>query len=180
MAVPVSRDVLLPLAESPRKPAPARGPLGPNSYNAAAVKPDHRIWPGKLLPIERGTCRWCGATILRADGSVNRRRTFCDTKCVKEYLLRVDPKLWRKRVYDDSMGICAGCGQVFDFYEDGGWQADHKVPLFHAYAVGDWTAWDPSNGQLLCTAPCPQEKSASDFKLYGYPERWPKNFKKAA
>ncbi len=138
-------------------------------------KVDHRIWPGKLLPSVRGQCRWCGTTIYRQDGSINRRKTFCDQKCVKEYLIRVDPKLWRQRVYHNSMGICAGCGEIFDDYGDDGWQADHIVPLFYAHAIGDWTAWDPENGALLCV-PCHKDKTKADFQRYGYPPRFPRQF----
>lgn len=143
------------------------------------TKASHRVWPGKDVPVERGVCRWCGADILRADGSVNRRKTFCDQRCVKEYLIRADPKVWRRTVYNRDMGICRGCGEVFDYYSDDGWQADHILPLFVAHARGDWTAWDPDNGQVLCDG-CHKDKTQADFRLYGYPPRWPEQFKAAA
>ncbi|AXQ69694.1 HNH endonuclease [Caulobacter phage CcrSC] len=113
-------------------------------------------------------CRWCGAVILRADGSVNKRKQFCDRHCVHEFLLRTDPTRWRKNTYKESMGICHRCSEVFDYYEDDGWEADHIVPLYHAHRIGDWTAWDPENLQLLCI-PCHKDKTQEDYATYGRP-----------
>jgi 5-methylcytosine-specific restriction endonuclease McrA len=96
---------------------------------------------------------------------VNRRRTFCDWRCVDEYLLRVEPKRMRFFVYRRDMGICQGCGEVFDEFTDGGWEADHIIPLWFAHATGDWTAWDPENLRLLCV-PCHKVKTANDRKKY--------------
>lgn len=129
---------------------------------------DHRTYPLKLMPKEKGRCHWCGVLILTAKGLINMRRNWCNQKCVNDYLLRADPTVWRRHVYKRDMGICQGegCGLVFDFYEDDGWQADHIIPLYAA--TGDLTCWDPSNGQVLCTD-CHKAKTASDFKRYGRP-----------
>lgn len=99
---------------------------------------------------------------------MNVRKQFCDRHCVNEFLLRIEPKRWRKNTYKRDMGICQGCNLVFDYYEDDGWQADHIVPLYHASRIGDWTAWDPENLQLLCED-CHKDKTQEDYATYGRP-----------
>lgn len=132
------------------------------------VSYDHRTYPLKLRPKEPGRCHWCGSLILNAKGLINLRRNWCNQVCVQNYLLRADPKVWRRHIYKRDMGICQGpgCGLVFDFYEDGGWEADHIIPLWTA--GGDLTLWDPGNGQLLCKD-CHKDKSKADYARYGRP-----------
>ena len=88
-------------------------------------------------------------------------------KCVDQYLLRTDPKLMRQHVYRRDMGICQGCGLVFDHPWDDGWEADHIVPLWVAHLSGDWTAWDPENVRLLCV-PCHKVKTRNDRLRYAH------------
>lgn len=134
----------------------------PSSY-------DHRTYPLKLVPKEPGRCHWCGSLILNAKGLINVRRNWCNKVCVREYLLRADPREWRRHIYKRDMGICQGpnCGQVFDFYEDGGWEADHIIPLYMSGGT-DLSLWDPSNGQLLCKD-CHKDKTRADYARYGPP-----------
>lgn len=123
----------------------------------------HREWPGKYLHSPRGMCRWCGTTILRQDGRVNLRRSFCGRHCIDAYRLRADPRVMRRFIYHRDLGICQVCREVFDHFEDDGWQADHINPLWAAN--GDWTFWDPENLQLLCE-PCHQEKTKHDLRRW--------------
>ena len=136
-----------------------RRPPIPSSY-------DHRTFPLKLLPKEPGRCHWCGVLIVNARGLINTRKNWCSKSCVTHYLMHADPKEWRREVYKRSMGICQadGCGLVFDFYSDAGWQADHILPLY--MAGSDLSAWSPDNGQLLCTD-CHKDKTRADYALYG-------------
>ena len=139
------------------------GALDP--YAVKRLLHDHRMWPGRAYQPAPGECGWCGRAILKPDGTINRRRQYCDKRCEAEYQLRADPKKMRRYIYDRDMGICQNpeCRTVFDFFEDEGWEADHIKPLFTAR--GDWSFWDPENLQLLCL-PCHQEKSAHDNGKY--------------
>lgn len=125
-------------------------------------EPAHRVWPGKLQPICRGECRWCGAAILKRDGTANLRRTFCGPKCIKQFKLRSDWRFMRRHVFARDRGRCGECGLAHEW--KGRWQADHIVPLFAAN--GDWTCWDPDNVQVLCTKPCHTRKTARDMIRY--------------
>ena len=129
---------------------------------------DHRTFPLKFIAKEPGRCHWCGSLILNAKGLINLRKHWCNNKCVQAYLLHADHKVWRRHIYKRDMGICQGpgCGLVFDFYEDSGWEADHIIPLYAA--GGDLTCWGPANGQLLCRE-CHKDKSRADYVKYGRP-----------
>lgn len=125
---------------------------------------DHRVWPGKLFPSAPGDCRWCGTTLLKSDGSVNRRRRFCNIDCRREYELRCDPKKMRRFIYYRDMGMCKSCGEIYNEFSDDGWECDHVKPLWAAN--GDWTYWDPDNCRLLCRDPCHKRKTRSDMRHY--------------
>jgi 5-methylcytosine-specific restriction endonuclease McrA len=129
------------------------------------VSYNHRTHPSKLNRPPPGRCRWCLAVILRADGTVNRRKSWCSLRCVGEYLLRTDPKVYRQHIFFRDNGVCAACG-VQHRYNNADWQADHILPLFMAFA--DSAAWDPENLQILCTDPCHKIKSADDRAKYGF------------
>lgn len=134
---------------------------------ASTKKPvsTHRIHPSKLRRAPPGICTWCLQPILRADGTVNRRRRWCSQACVGHYLLRTDSKVWRQHIFFRDEGICAGCGKQHR-YNNADWEADHIEPLFMAYA--DPSYWEPENLQILCTAPCHKTKSANDMARYGW------------
>lgn len=125
----------------------------------------HRIHPSKLLRAPPGICTWCIQPILRADGTVNRRRRWCSQTCVGHYLLRTDPKVWRQHIFFRDDGFCADCGKQHR-YNNGDWQADHIQPLFLAFGAAEF--WEPENLQILCTDPCHKKKSADDMKKYGF------------
>lgn len=73
----------------------------------------------------------------------------------------------RQHVFERDEGYCHGCGVCFESYFDKGWEADHIVPLWFAYATGDWTAWDPQNVRLLCIA-CHKVKTNNDRVKYAW------------
>lgn len=129
----------------------------PSSY-------DHRTYPLKYRRPEKGVCRWCNVTMLRPDGTINKRRTFCSQTCVAQYKLRADPRLMRTFIFKRDHGICAECGVVEDTLS-GKWQADHIEPLFTAF--GDLSYWEPDNLQTLCV-PCHKVKSADDMRRLGF------------
>jgi 5-methylcytosine-specific restriction endonuclease McrA len=130
----------------------------PPSYN-------HRTHPSKLTRPPPGYCRWCALPILKVDGTINRRRSWCSQQCVGEYLLRTDAKMYRQHIFFRDDGVCARCNKKHR-YNNGDWQADHILPL--AIAFGDPAFWDPENLQLLCTDPCHKEKSAEDRTKYSF------------
>ncbi|AFU86898.1 hypothetical protein Ccr32_gp066 [Caulobacter phage Ccr32] len=126
----------------------------------------HRTYPGKLIAPAPGHCRWCTGPILKPDGSINRRKTFCSQVCVSHYLLRADPAEMRRHVFFRDQGVCAACKKRWLYLDDSGWQADHIEPLFLAF--GDLAYWEPENVQVLCTDPCHKQKSADDMRKYGF------------
>jgi 5-methylcytosine-specific restriction endonuclease McrA len=130
----------------------------PKSYN-------HRTHPTKLHRPPPGHCRWCNIPILKADGTINRRRSWCSQRCVGEYLLRTRPEVMRQHIFFRDEGVCAMCHTAHR-YNNADWQADHVVPLFMAY--GDASFWEPENLQILCTDPCHKIKTKSDRDRYSF------------
>lgn len=126
----------------------------------------HRTYPGRLLKPAPGSCRWCGVWILKKDGEIDRRRTFCGQTCVTNYLLRSDPSVMRRHVFFRDRGVCGMCGHQHLSLNSRDWQADHIEPLFLAF--GDPKFWEPENVQVLCTHPCHKVKSADDMQRYGF------------
>lgn len=124
---------------------------------------NYRVYPSRIIKPPRGICRWCGITILKEDGSVNRRKTFCTQVCVTYYLVRADPSKMREFVFFRDRGKCARCGFQHLFLQ-GEWEADHVLPLMIAF--GDPSYWEPDNVVLLCTTPCHKDKSAEDRRKY--------------
>lgn len=142
----------------------------PRNYRSSASNSvpssyDHRTYPGKLIHPAPGHCRWCSQPIFRADGTINRRKTFCGQVCVSHYLLRADPKEMRRHVFFRDQGVCAMCHTRW-LYMDDPWEADHMEPLFLAF--GDLAYWEPENVQVLCKHPCHKIKSADDMRRYGF------------
>lgn len=63
----------------------------------------------KQEPLVKGPngfylCRWCKKEVLPP------RSTFCNQKCVHEYMLRTDPSYVRTCLQERDKGICAHCG----------------------------------------------------------------------
>lgn len=125
---------------------------------------NHRTYPPKLYLHTPGYCRWCAKPILRTDGIINRKKTFCNKGCVGQYLLRADPKVMRQHVFFRDKGRCYDCGKVWTYLTDE-WDADHIKPLYTAY--GNLAFWEPENVVILCRKPCHQQKSYRDRMKYG-------------
>lgn len=137
----------------------------------------HRRPPIPFSEAPRGTCRWCGATILYEDGTkrgqLDRRRRWHPV-CVDRYM-ESDPREARRRVRRRDRGICAQCG--VDTYairrrhrgrgatkqlrelgfkpRKSLWELDHVVPLIEG------GGHEISNLQTLCT-PCHKRKTAQE------------------
>lgn len=127
----------------------------------------------------RGTCRWCGQSILHEAGTkkgeVNFRRRW-HPACVDEYN-QSDPREARRRVRKRDRGICSACGldthalrrevrgrgrtaklRQRGFKIRGSlWELDHVVPLI------DGGNHELENLQTLCT-PCHQHKTAQEAR----------------
>ena len=125
----------------------------------------------------RGTCRWCGESILYGSGakrgSLDRRRRW-HPACVATYEA-TDPRELRRRVRKRDRGVCAQChldtyalrrsfkgrGMWTRMREKGFvprqsfWELDHRVPLI------DGGTHELSNLQTLCV-PCHHKKSARE------------------
>lgn len=132
---------------------------------------DHRTYPGKRNRPPAGTCTWCLQPILRPDGTVNRRKTFCGPVCVTHYLLRAQPAMMRRHVFFRDQGQCGACKRVWENLSDP-WDHDHIVPL--QLAFGDPSFWEPENVQILCRDPCHKEKTKADEAKYGFVRRMAK------
>lgn len=104
-----------------------------------------------------GQCKWCGNTILKADGSVNKRSHW-HPYCVKEYKLIHWPKVTRMAVYKRDKAKCACCGIHCG---KGVWHMDHIKPLYQAN--GDIDYWRLGNLQTLCTE-CHKDKTILEAK----------------
>lgn len=141
-----------------RRTSRRRSSKTPVSYN-------HRTHPSKLRRSAPGHCRWCNVAILKADGTLNLRRSWCGQRCVTEYLLRTDPKVMRQHIFFRDDGVCAMCKTKHP-YNNGDWEADHEMPLFLAY--GDPAFWEPENLQILCKDPCHKIKTQADRIRYGF------------
>jgi 5-methylcytosine-specific restriction endonuclease McrA len=129
---------------------------------------------------DRGTCRWCGESILHERGpkrgEVNRRRRW-HPKCVRAYNA-TDPRVLRRRIKKRDRGICAKCGldteavrrkvrgpgrtqklRSLGFVPRRSlWDLDHTLPLI------DGGTHEETNLQTLC-APCHREKSAGEARM---------------
>lgn len=72
-----------------------RGRTMPTTGGGAPTKDE----TGKVV------CRWC-----RGDITEKRRKTFCSSACVEEWMLRTRPEHARRRVFERDAGVCALCG----------------------------------------------------------------------
>ena len=137
----------------------------------------HRRPTIRYSDAPRGTCRWCGETILYGPGSkqgqVDRRRRW-HPQCVDEYNA-TDPRELRRRVRTRDRGVCRACGldtlalkrkvkgrgraaklRALGFpLRRSLWELDHIVPLI------DGGTHDTSNLQTLCV-PCHRKKSGEE------------------
>lgn len=137
----------------------------------------HRRPEIRFTDAPRGTCRWCGESILHERGEKrgepNRRRRWHQA-CVDAYN-GSDPREARRRVRKRDRGICAACGT--DTYalrrrirgrgshrklrelgfkpRKSLWELDHVVPLI------DGGGHELANLQTLC-APCHKHKTAQE------------------
>ncbi len=124
----------------------------------------HREFPKKHYMTAPGYCRWCDQPILKVNGSLNLRKTFCNRACVGHYLLRADQKVMRQHVFFRDNGRCYDCGKVWRYLTDE-WDADHVKPLYAAF--GDLSFWEPDNVVVLCRDPCHKLKNNRDRIKYG-------------
>jgi 5-methylcytosine-specific restriction endonuclease McrA len=141
---------------------------------------DHRRPCIPFSDAERGTCRWCGRSIVHDTGpkrgEINRRRRW-HQDCVDTYN-QTDPREARRRVRRRDRGRCASCG--LDTYSlrrtlkgrgshrklrelgfvprRSLWELDHVVPLI------DGGGHELDNLQTLCT-PCHKTKTAREASL---------------
>lgn len=127
----------------------------------------------------RGTCRWCGESIVHESGEkqgeLNRRRRW-HPACVDAYN-ESDPREARRRVRKRDRGRCAVCrvdtNQIRREVQGRGrarklralgykirgslWELDHVVPLI------DGGSHELANLQSLCT-PCHKKKTAEEAR----------------
>jgi 5-methylcytosine-specific restriction endonuclease McrA len=139
----------------------------------------HRRPPIPFSDAPRGTCRWCGETILhdqgQKSGEVNRRRRW-HPACVDEYNAS-DPREARRIVRRRDRGICRECradtnairrgvrgrGRAAKLRAQGFkprrslWELDHIVPLI------DGGGHELDNLQTLCV-PCHERKTAAEAR----------------
>lgn len=140
---------------------------------------EHRRPAIPFSDAPRGTCRWCGASILYDGGArrgeIDRRRRW-HPHCVDVYNA-TDPRELRRRVRRRDGGRCAVCrldtyelkrrmrgrGMWKKLIERGFvrrrslWELDHIVPLIEG------GGHELSNLQTLCV-PCHREKSARESR----------------
>lgn len=120
----------------------------------------HRTPPKPLSydTADPGQCRWCGESILKADGSTNKRAKW-HPKCVMEYKLIHWPKETRRAVYKRDKGVCAKCGHNCARKYSDVWHLDHIQPLIESQ--GNLDFWKLPNLQTLCQ-PCHHAKTGSE------------------
>jgi 5-methylcytosine-specific restriction protein A len=138
---------------------------------------NHRRPEIPFTDAPRGSCRWCGESILYDSGAkrgtLDRRRRW-HPACVAAYNA-TDPRELRRRVRRRDGGVCALCrvntNQLRRAFKGRGmwarmrakgfvprrslWELDHRVPLI------DGGTHDLSNLQTLCV-PCHRDKSARE------------------
>lgn len=124
-----------------------------------------RKWPGPepFADAERGSCVWCGKSILRPDGlRLNLRKKRHD-ECLEQLLIRLRPDNMRRFIWNRDGGRCAapGCGRVHGLH--GHWDADHVLALY--FAEGNPSYWAPENVVILCRDPCHKNKTREDTAL---------------
>lgn len=77
--------------------------------SAAAKKAvDLRRPPLPHWDSPKGSCRWCGAGVVKPDGQPNLRRRWHDD-CVTAYRIACFSKDMREAVYARDGGFCANC-----------------------------------------------------------------------
>ncbi len=127
----------------------------------------------------RGTCRWCGETIVYAKGpkrgKVDTRRRW-HPRCLETYEM-TDPRGQRRRVRKRDRGVCRACGldtnalrrrvagrgragrlRALGFLPRRSlWELDHIVPLI------DGGGHEFSNLQTLCV-PCHRKKTTGETR----------------
>lgn len=81
-------------------------------------------------------CRMCGKKML------DRRRTFCSTRCLRDFKMVADWNHVRQVVYVRDGGVCMKCGKKVD---KDNFHVDHIIPIS---AGGD--EWDLANLELSC------------------------------
>jgi len=140
---------------------------------------EHRRPEIPFSDAPRGTCRWCGDSILYANGAregeLDRRRRWHPV-CVETYNA-TDPREARAIVQKRDRGICAACGldtrklkrsvagrgrarrlrELGFKIRTSLWELDHIVPLI------DGGSHELSNLQTLCT-PCHKTKTAEESR----------------
>lgn len=140
---------------------------------------EHRRPTIQFSDAPRGTCRWCGETILYGagdkQGRVDLRRRW-HPACVDEYNAS-DPRELRRLVRKRDRGVCAACGldthalrrevrgkgrtaklRELGFKRRGSlWELDHIVPLIEG------GGHELANLQTLCV-PCHRAKSAQETR----------------
>jgi 5-methylcytosine-specific restriction endonuclease McrA len=143
---------------------------------------DHRRPEILFTDAPRGTCRWCGETILHTagekKGSVDRRRRWHPVGA--DAYNATDPRELRRQVRLRDRGFCTACrldtyalrrklkgrGMAKQLRAKGFvprrslWEVDHVVPLI------DGGNHDLVNLQTLCS-PCHRRKSAQENRERG-------------
>jgi len=120
--------------------------------------------PDSYYVETKGSCRWCGNTILNEDGTINTRKTWHED-CATEYLLIYHSGEQRAQLWNRDKGKCNHCG-----CENRTWHADHIKPLVEQKHVKekdlDWSYYSLDNLQTLCKS-CHRKKTNSEVKLRG-------------
>ena len=89
----------------------------------------HPPKPDSYYVQTKGSCRWCGNTILNEDGTINTRKSWHED-CATEYLLIYHSGEQRAQLWNRDKGKCNHCG-----CEDVKWQADHIKHLVEQKGV---------------------------------------------
>lgn len=116
-------------------------------------KPDH------YHTATPGQCRWCGKSVIKADGKTINKRANWHKDCVNEYKLIHWPRDTRKAVYKRDKGVCAKCGHKCARKHSDVWHLDHIKPLVEANGNLDY--WRLPNLQTLCQ-PCHKAKTGAE------------------
>lgn len=119
------------------------------SRHRVPPKPEH------YASMKPGRCRMCGDPVMEG-GVVNNRKRW-HPNCLARWKIMNQPAETRRYLFRRDKGACACCGLITPR-----WQADHIVPLRHAYSPEHWTL---TNLQTLCQ-PCHVKKTNADRVLY--------------
>ncbi len=113
--------------------------------------------PPFYVTAPKGTCRYCGDTLLDKNGKVRTRASWHED-CLEEYKTIYWPGHTRDVIWIRDRGQCAKCPTKFNS-KRGEWEVDHIRPLIEAN--GNIEFWKTPNLMTLC-GDCHKKKTAGE------------------